>query len=457
MGVSVYVCPMTGAIPSSEPSSLDGLEFDGLRRQQTAFCILTLFVLAMLLLLHALFAFVLGEPSMSVLVVLGFSFAIRLLELMWLQSRSEPMTHREARLDGIASIGTLFVLAILLMWMTNRDHSPYQVLLAIPVLQSAFLFGLTTTVCTILAADSVIFLWLWRYFALHPPALGSEYLEAGMLAVIYALMGLLVWFLISQLRANQTQLAAALEDLERTRAKLISEEKLAAVGRLASGIAHEIRNPVAMIVSALSTARDQATMVSEREEMFGIASRQAGRLEALTTDFLTYAKPNFPHRSPVIIGDLLSAVESVARVRAAERSIRVTCRFEGNDHHQIAVVDGSQLEGALLNLAINAIDAAPSGGAVILTAGVREDVLRVDVENSGPAISAANLDKIFEPFFTTKAGGTGLGLAIARAVARAHAGDLWVSSNEDGHVIFTLTVSTHATGPRQEAASWAGF
>ena len=94
---------------------------------------------------------------------------------------------------------------------------------------------------------------------------------------------------------------------------------------------------------------------------------------------------------------------------------------------------------------------------MILNAAVREDVLRIDVENSGPAISAANLDKIFEPFFTTKAGGTGLGLAIARAVARAHAGDLWVSSNEDGHVIFTMTVSTHATGQQQEAASWAGF
>jgi signal transduction histidine kinase len=251
----------------------------------------------MLLLLHALFAFVLGEPSMSVLAVLGLSFFIRLMELIWLQNRTEPMTLRQARIDGVASILMLFLLAGLLIWLTGRDHSPYQVLLAIPVLQSAFLFGLTVTVSTIVAADGVIFLWLWRYFSLHPPAMEAEYLEGGMLAVVYLLMGLLVWFLVSQLRANQQRLTGTLQDLQQTRAQLISEEKLAAVGRLASGIAHEIRNPVAMILSAISTARDGATLMAECEELFSIASKQPAKLEALTTDFLTYAKPTLPHRS----------------------------------------------------------------------------------------------------------------------------------------------------------------
>jgi two-component system sensor histidine kinase PilS (NtrC family) len=113
----------------------------------------------------------------------------------------------------------------------------------------------------------------------------AEYLEGGMLAVVYLLMGLLVWFLVSQLRANQQRLTGTLQDLQQTRAQLITEEKLAAVGRLASGIAHEIRNPVAMILSAISTARDGATLMTEREELFSIASKQATRLEALTTEF----------------------------------------------------------------------------------------------------------------------------------------------------------------------------
>ena len=418
----------------------DGVD---LRKQQTAFCVLTLFVLAMLLLLHALFAFVLGEPSTPILVLLGFSFAVRLLELMWLQSNGGPLTERLARIDGALSIGALFVLAWLLVWLTNHDHSPYQVLLAIPVLQSAFLFGLTATVLTVIAADATIFIWLWRYFALHPPPSGAEYLEGGMLAVVYALMGFLVWFLVMQSRANERRLSEALTTLEATRARLLSEEKLAAVGRLASGIAHEIRNPVAMILSALSTAADRATIKAERDEMFAIASRQAGRLEALTNDFLTYAKPTVPRRAPILIGDLLSGVEGVTRYRAAERGIEVKCQCEQD---QWVNVDGSQVEGALLNLTLNAMDAMSGGGRVRLAARIEAGVIRVDVENSGPAICGANMDRIFEPFFTTKPAGTGLGLAIARSVAIAHGGDLWVSTNEDGKVIFTMTLAAQPAG-----------
>lgn len=429
------------------------LDTDGLRRQQTAFCILTLFVLAMLLLLHTLFAVVLGEPSLPVLGVLGLSFVLRMLELVWLQNRRDPMTPRVARLDGAVSILSLFLLAGLLAWLTNRDHSPYQVLLAIPVLQSAFLFGLPTTVVTILGANATIFLWLWRYFAQHPQphtAEYAEYLEGGMLAVVFALMGLLVWFLVSQWRINQKQLAATLTDLHAARERLVDEEKLAAIGRLASGIAHEIRNPVAMIMSALSIAADPSMQASEREEMFAIASHQADRLSSLTTDFLTYARPTVPRRSPVLVGDLLSGVEGFARVRAAGRPIRISCRTA---QEVTVAIDASQAEGALLNLTLNAIDAVAESGAISISSAIAAGLLRIDVENSGPAISEPQMERIFEPFFTTKPAGTGLGLAIARGVARAHGGDLWVSRNENGCVVFTMTLGIDAAGGGEQEAA----
>ena len=422
---------------------------EDLRKQQTAFCILTLFVLAMLLLLHSLFAFVLGQPSMAVLLVLGLSFVVRLAELTWLQSSTAPLSDRAAKWDGAASILMLFALAALLAWLTNQDHSPYQVLLAIPVLQSAFLFGLRATISTIVAADAGIFLWLWHYFTLHPPASRSEYLEAGMLAIIFALMGTLVWFLVSQLRGKQSRLSSALVDLHSAREQLVSEEKLAAVGRLASGIAHEIRNPVAMILSALSTAADASTPAREREEMFAIAGRQAGRLESLTTDFLTYARPRIPHRTPTLIGDLLTAVESAVRMRTAGQEVQVEC-FTRDD---ITIsVDASQVEGALLNLALNAADATPARGAIRIGAEMEDGSVRIDIENTGPAIPASQLGRIFEPFFTTKPTGTGLGLAIARAVARSHGGDLWVSRNEDGRVAFTMTLWTGGGSGSPEAS-----
>jgi signal transduction histidine kinase len=128
------------------------------------------------------------------------------------------------------------------------------------------------------------------------------------------------------------------------------------------------------------------------------------------------------------------------------------------DDDQTIWVDGSQMEGALLNLCLNAMDAMSGNGAVTISATADQGALRIEVENSGPAISAANMDRIFEPFFTTKPAGTGLGLAIARSVAKAHGGDLWVSRNEDGHVVFTMTLDVQADrASEREAAQWVGF
>lgn len=420
-----------------------------LRKQQTVFCVLTLFVLAMLLLLHILFASILGEPALLVVVVLGLSFVLRIAELGWLQRRTDPLSENAARLDGTISIISLFMLAALLAWLTDRDHSPYQVLLAIPVLQAACLFGLTATILTILAADGTIFLWLWHYFTLHPPPLGDEYLEAGMFAVVMALVGVVMWVLMRILRSHQAALTTSLSDLRSARERLINEEKLAAVGRLASGIAHEIRNPVAMITSALATAADTATDTRERDEMFAIAERQAKRLERLTTDFLTYARPSIPRRAPILISDLLSAVVAVTRVRVTGREIRLACEVVCNETVNL---DASQVEGALLNLTLNAIDAMDGAGRIDLRATMEVGLLAIEVQNSGGAIPEPHLTRIFEPFFTTKPEGTGLGLAAARGVARAHGGDLWVSRNHDGSVTFTMTLAADGVkDDKQEA------
>jgi two-component system sensor histidine kinase PilS (NtrC family) len=302
-------------------------------------------------------------------------------------------------------------------------------------------------VLTILAADGTIFLWLRHYFSLHPQPSGGEYLEAGMLALVLAIVGILMWILARLLRAHQTALSSALIDLQNARESLVREEKLAAVGRLASGIAHEIRNPVAMIASALTTAADSATDVKEREEMFAIAGRQARRLESLTTEFLTYARPSVPRRSPILVADLLSAIASGTRIRATDRHIEVTCRTA---QEATVDIDASQVEGALMNLTLNAVEATTESSAIIVVAELENNALNIEVENSGPSIPDSNLARIFEPFFTTKHGGTGLGLAIARGVARAHGGDLWVSRNESGRVAFTMTLGVQVADENEQ-------
>ena len=422
--------------------SIEHIEAQTFRKQQSAFCILTLFVIAILLLLHAIFAPLLGEPSKAVILILACGFLLKSWEILWLQSKTEGISAREVRLETAISVGGVFVLAGTLAFFTNRDDSPYFVLLAIPILQCAYYCGLTATIAAIVAAVGTMFAWIQHYFSIHPPARPTEYLETGMIAVIFCLTGPLVWFLVNQLRESEANLYERMTELNAAREKLLSEEKLAAVGRLASGIAHEIRNPVAMIASSLATAAYPASDSREREEMFAIAAREARRLEGLTTDFLTYARPSALQRSFVSLADIVRHIADVTRMRAADRSIDVQCQAE---QEISAEVDGAQLEAALLNLALNALDATPEGGRVKLRLGTDGNVVRIDVENSGTMIPHVNLSRVFEPFFTTKPGGTGLGLAIARAIAVAHGGDLFLSDNRDGAVAFTITVSKGAS------------
>ena len=414
---------------------------DSSARHKFIFCIITLCVLGMLLSLHASFASILGEPSLPVFILLGVAFVSTVIEFLWLRSRGSQFTDREARIESCISIAAIFVLTAILTYITNRDENPYFVLLALPIIQCAYSFGLLPTILTIAAADSMIMLWIRHYFEVHPPARPTQYFDGGMLCAVYSIMGVLEWLLVNQLKANQLRLKKNLEILRATRERLITEEKFAAIGRLASGVAHEIRNPVAMISSSLATAIYPGTIEEERKEMFSIAARESKRLESLTADFLTYARPSPLKRSPVLVNDLLSYIAAVTKAHAANRCITIASELKDDLPVDI---DAPQIEGAILNLVLNAIDATPDAGFVTLNASLEGNLLSIHVEDSGPSIPDPDLAQIFEPFFTTKATGTGLGLAIARSAAIAHGGDLRLTNNQDGCVTFSMTILNSA-------------
>jgi signal transduction histidine kinase len=411
------------------------------RLRQITVAVLNLFVLAALLLLHTLFSALLGEPSPWLLVALGFAFLVMLLEIFWLLARS---TFSETMIATLSWASVVFnlCLAVLFTLLTNREDSPYFVLLAIPVLQAAYQFALPALVGVIAISDSMMLFWVWHYSTYHPPVLASEYLEAGTIALIYSLVGLLVWSLVNQLRWNQGQLEQKIYDLERTRVQLAEEEKLAAVGRLSSAIAHEIRNPVAMITSSMATAESEAATPEARKEMYSIAAAEAERLERLTRDFLSYARPSAPQRTEVSISELLGYIAEVANAYAQRKGVTIAADFDGALR---ATVDSAQFQRALLNLVMNAIDAADANTVLRLRAErMAVGELRIEVENSGAPIPDDVLAKIFEPFYTTKTHGTGLGLAIARNIARAHGGDVCVWRNQPGRVCFAITFKEDA-------------
>jgi hypothetical protein len=163
------------------------------RRQQVAFSILTLFVLAALLLLHTLFSSRLGEPSEAVILVLCGGFSLKVAEVIWLNGKREGISEQVAKTETAISIVLLLTLAGVLTLLTDRDEAPYFVLPAIAILQAAYHFGLTVTISSIVISVSAMFIWIEYYFSLHPPARATEYLETGMISVIYGLMGPVVW------------------------------------------------------------------------------------------------------------------------------------------------------------------------------------------------------------------------------------------------------------------------
>ncbi len=409
-------------------------EHASFRRQEFVFAALNLFLIGALLALQSISWLVRRRPATSVVIVLAVGFVIQTAHLIWLRRSNAPVARPTRRILTYWSLGFNSILALVLTSLTIRGDTAYYALMLLPILEASFRLGLGATIAVIVLADVISFMGA---FGLK----FGEYIEAGAMSVIYSVMGVLVWMLVNNLRAREAASIRNLEELDQTRKQLLSEEKFAAIGRLSRAIAHEIRNPVAMISSSLATATRPGQDEAEREEMFAIAAKEAARLERLTTDFLTYARPRVVQITRASLADTLHYVATVARAHAGDKGVTIDVAADVKLESDF---DAAQMHQALLNLVLNAIDACTQGDSVHLHAQLNsKGAVRIDViDPAGPIPSevAANL---FEPLFTTKPGGNGLGLAIARNIARAHGGDIMLKINEARQVCFSIEIPLH--------------
>ncbi|WP_035356406.1 sensor histidine kinase [Edaphobacter aggregans] len=396
--------------------------------------------LAVLLIFFAaqmLFTTFLTLPPLSVFLLVAFASILRLIEIFCAEqivTKDKSSSQRFA----VSSISWTLVLALLLAVLTRQPDTHYFGMLILPVLEAAIYFSFAITLLISAAASIVSLFWVAYAANFTPPFESGEILEASTLVLVYFIVGCLVWLLVHMLRDREEQLRQQLDDLEATRGKLIEEEKLAAIGRLASAVAHEIRNPVAIISSALETAASGSFASKEREEMSRIAGMEAKRLEKLTTDFLSYAGPGNASFQQLDATALVGYIVSIVQPQALQKDLQIevkmcdTCCVYGNE---------GQLQQALLNLMRNAIEASPQSRS-ILVAVVKQsrEALNIRIENAGPPIPRRVADHIFEPFFTAKEGGTGLGLAIARSIVDRHHGELHLERNDTDHIVFTIRV-----------------
>ena len=425
---------------------------ESFKRQEATFVVLNLFVLATLLFTHTAFESYWGSPPEALIIVLAAGFLLNSSELIWVQTRKAPISQTVYTYLTWASIIVNLSLAFILAVLSDHRDLQYFALLVVPVLRSAFRLSWLATVGVVAVAGLLDFLWVWWYFRIHPPALLGQYLEAGTISLIYIVMGSLVWLLADSLHRGQHRLQRNLEELERTRKRLTSEEKLAAVGRLSSAIAHEIRNPVAMISSTLEAVLSENMSPSAQREMLEIAAKETARLEQLTGDFLAYAHPDRLEKTGCELGHIIDYVASFCRPHAAKRAITITTRASEG---MLAEVDSEKIEQAVLNLVMNAIEASLDGGTVQISARRENGQVRIEVENGNGPISNGTVDLLFEPFFTTKPHGTGLGLAISRKIACAHGGDLTLTANGPETVVFSMILPSmvSTSTARSEALS----
>ncbi len=252
-----------------------------------------------------------------------------------------------------------------------------------------------------------------------------------------------------------------LSDLRAIRAEARRKDRLAAIGEVAAGVAHEIRNPLFGISSVAQILMTEVKFDPVHQELLSAMQAEIKRLNVLVEDLLHYSRPSKPQRTPQALEQIWDEILGMAKEELAEAKVQVI--REIGDGLPSVQADGDKLRQVFLNLLRNAIQATPSGGRIIirlqrtgrdalptpmqhsleLQAGTaepfREYVVSV-VTDTGVGISAADLDRVFDLFFTTKSTGSGLGLAICRRIVEDHGGAIGIQSTEREGTTVTMAL-----------------
>ena len=238
---------------------------------------------------------------------------------------------------------------------------------------------------------------------------------------------------------GQVLILRDLSEIRRLQDQIHRQEKLAAMGGLAAGVAHEVRNPLSSIKALATFFAGQFADGSQAREAAGVMIQEVDRLNRVITELLDFARPSDLNRQPNDIGLLLSRSIQLIQQDAANKHIDIDLHTEKGVC--APWIDSDRLAQCLLNLYINAIQSMENGGTLTVrcTAAGTGDV-NITVKDTGLGIPPDQLNKIFDPYFTTKKRGTGLGLAIVYKIIEAHQGQIAVHSATGQGTSFTITI-----------------
>jgi signal transduction histidine kinase len=260
---------------------------------------------------------------------------------------------------------------------------------------------------------------------------------------------------LGQLNAALEENKAELEDriaqrtreLQEAQAHLLHQEKMAAFGLLAAGIAHEVGNPLTSISSLVQILQRHDADPGTREKL-ALVNGQLQRIQTTLRELVNFSRPASNERSRVAIADVLNEALNIAKyyMRTKGRTIEVSVPDGLPALHGVR----DQLVQIFLNLVLNAVDATAKGGHITLAAHVRDGWLEVAVTDDGCGVTPANADRLFQPYFTTKKHGTGLGLFVTRKLVANHGGRVEFESRPAAGTVFRVLLPVENQATRSE-------
>jgi len=347
---------------------------------------------------------------------------------------------------SVAAIVIELGIAYALMRYTGGVSSSYYIVLLLPVIFAGTTMGLIgMAAVTILAMAEYLSLLLlidWTTQYIEPKEIFELVLRIGVLPVV----GILTHELAEanrraarQYQKVAQQLETANENLVEAEAAVRRSERLAALGQLTAGLAHELRNPLGTIkASAEMLTRNVTTQNAVAQEMAGFISGEVDRANSLVTRFLDFARPLRLQLSPQHLDAVLD--KAVADFNRRKPPFDVELYLNYSPELPKVALDAEMFSSVVLNLLTNAAQASPPKGAITLKTRLLGSAVEVSVIDRGSGIQPDHIENIFNPFFTTKPDGVGLGLAIVSKIVDEHGGTISVESEVGQGSVFRIVL-----------------
>lgn len=245
--------------------------------------------------------------------------------------------------------------------------------------------------------------------------------------------------LVAELTDSQAELRESYREMQDSKQALILSEKLAFTGRVAAGIAHEVRNPLTNVIMSLQQIKKAIKGRELKERHFEIVERNIERINFLITELLNCARPPKLDVSPYDLHQIIDNVLELNKAKLEKAKVKVVKRFSADALPMC--IDRIQMEQAFANMIVNAIEAMPeNGGLLTISSEINKGNFVVKIEDNGRGIQEEDMIKIFDPFFSRKSQGIGLGLTVCNNIIGSHGGSIEVESDLDRGSVFTVSL-----------------